>query len=167
MNNFEEIKFESKEELYDYMNMTLEGLISEEPDWLANLSNASALLWMLVKDINWAGFYLYKNNELVLGPFQGKPACTHIQVGKGVCGTAAMTLQTQLVKNVHEFPGHIACDSSSNSEIVIPIAVENKLIGVLDIDSPRLNRFDQTDRAYLEIFMSILVKYVHFPETFI
>ncbi|MDW5298933.1 MAG: GAF domain-containing protein [Sedimentibacter sp.] len=147
--------------------MTLEGLISEEPDWLANLSNASALLWMFMNDINWAGFYLYKNNELVLGPFQGKPACTHIQLGKGVCGTAAMSLQTQLVNNVHEFPGHIACDSSSNSEIVIPIAVGNKLVGVLDIDSPRLNRFDEIDRTYLERFMSLLVKYVHFPEAFI
>lgn len=167
MNNIEEIKYESKEELYDYMNMALEGLISEEPDWLANLSNASALLWMLMKDINWAGFYLYKKNELVLGPFQGKPACTHIQLGKGVCGAAAMTMKTQLVKNVHEFPGHIACDSSSNSEIVIPIAVENKLIGVLDIDSPILNRFDEMDRAYLETFVSLLVKHVRFPETFI
>ncbi len=167
MNNIEEIKFESKEELYDCVNMTLEGLISEEPDWLANLSNASALLWMFMNDINWAGFYLYKNNELVLGPFQGKPACTHIQLGKGVCGTAAMSLQTQLVNNVHEFPGHIACDSSSNSEIVIPIAVGNKLVGVLDIDSPRLNRFDEIDRTYLERFMSLLVKYVHFPEAFI
>ena len=167
MNNIEEIKYESIEELYDYMNMSLEGLISEEPDWLANLSNASALLWMLIEDINWAGFYLYKNKELVLGPFQGKPACTHIQLGKGVCGTAAQTMKTQLVKNVHEFTGHIACDSSSNSEIVIPIAVENKLFGVLDIDSPILNRFDETDRAYLENFVSLLVKHVDFPESFI
>lgn len=167
MNNIEEIKFESKDELYSYMNIMLEGLISEEPDWLANLSNASSLLWMLVDDINWAGFYLYKNNELVLGPFHGKPACTHIQMGKGVCGTAAEQGKTQLVKNVHEFPGHIACDSQSNSEIVIPLFKENKLKGVLDIDSPKLGRFDDTDKKYLELFAELLERYVSFPEVFI
>lgn len=167
MNNIEKIKFESKDELYSYMNMMLEGLISEEPDWLANLSNASSLLWMLVDDINWAGFYLYKNDELVLGPFHGKPACTHIQMGKGVCGTAAEQRKTQLVKNVHEFPGHIACDSQSNSEIVIPLFKENKLKGVLDIDSPKLERFDDTDKKYLELFAELLERYVSFPEVFI
>jgi GAF domain-containing protein len=167
LNNIEEIKFESKEELYDYMNMSLEGLISEEPDWLANLSNAAALLWMLMDDINWAGFYLYKKGELVLGPFQGKPACTHIQIGKGVCGTAAEQNKTQLVKDVHEFPGHIACDSQSNSEIVIPFFKENKLLGVLDIDSPKLARFDETDKKYLEQFAEIVKRYVIFPEVFI
>lgn len=167
MNNIEEIKFESKEELYEYMNMSLEGLISEEPDWLANLSNAAALLWMFMDDINWAGFYVYKNGELVLGPFQGKPACTHIQIGKGVCGTAAEQRKTQLVKNVHEFPGHIACDSQSNSEIVIPLLIENKIVGVLDIDSPKLGRFDQTDKEYLEQFAEIVERYVKLPEVFI
>ncbi|KAF5059710.1 Free methionine-R-sulfoxide reductase [anaerobic digester metagenome] len=167
MNNIKEIKFESKEELYEYMNMSLEGLISEEPDWLANLSNAAALLWMLMDDINWAGFYVYKNGELVLGPFQGKPACTHIQIGKGVCGTAAEQRKTQLVKNVHEFPGHIACDSQSNSEIVIPLLIENKIVGVLDIDSPKLGRFDQTDKEYLEQFAEIVERYVKLPEVFI
>lgn len=167
MNNIEEIKFESKEELYEYMNMSLEGLISEEPDWLANLSNAAALLWMLMDDINWAGFYVYKNGELVLGPFQGKPACTHIQIGKGVCGTAAEQRKTQLVKNVHEFPGHIACDSQSNSEIVIPLLIENKIVGVLDIDSPKLGRFDQIDKEYLEQFAEIVERYVKLPEVFI
>jgi len=167
LNNIEEIKFESKEELYEYMNMSLEGLISEEPDWLANLSNAAALLWMLMDDINWAGFYVYKNGELVLGPFQGKPACTHIQIGKGVCGTAAEQRKTQLVKNVHEFPGHIACDSQSNSEIVIPLLIENKIVGVLDIDSPKLGRFDQTDKEYLEQFAEIVERYVKLPEVFI
>lgn len=167
MNNIEEIKFESKEELYEYMNMSLEGLISEEPDWLANLSNAAALLWMLMDDINWAGFYVYKNGELVLGPFQGKPACTHIQIGKGVCGTAAEQRKTQLVKNVHEFPGHIACDSQSNSEIVIPLLIENKIVGVLDIDSPKLGRFDQTDKEYLEQFAELVERYVKLPEVFI
>lgn len=147
--------------------MSLEGLISEESDWLANLSNAAALLWMLMDDINWAGFYLYKNGELVLGPFQGKPACTHIQMGKGVCGTAAEQNKTQLVKDVHEFPGHIACDSQSNSEIVIPLFKENKLIGVLDIDSPKLGRFNETDKNYLEQFAELVKRYVIFPEVFI
>ena len=167
MNNIEKINFESKEKFYNYVNMKLTALICEEPDWLANLSNASAVLWLLLDNINWAGFYLYKNGELILGPFQGKPACTHIKLGNGVCGTAAAKLDTQLVKNVHEFPGHIACDSASNSEIVVPIIKNEKLIGVLDIDSPILNRFDETDQKYLEKFVSIIVRYVNFPETFI
>lgn len=167
MNNIEKIDFESKGELYEYLNMSLTGLIENEPDWLANLCNASALLWQLLDDINWAGFYLYKNNELVLGPFQGKIACTHIEIGKGVCGTAAKTLRTQLIKDVHEFPGHIACDSASNSEIVVPIIKDKKLIGVLDIDSPLLGRFDEEDKVKLEEFVSIIVKYIQFPETFI
>jgi GAF domain-containing protein len=167
LNNIEKINFESKEKFYNYVNMKLTALICEEPDWLANLSNASAVLWLLLDNINWAGFYLYKNGELILGPFQGKPACTHIKLGNGVCGTAAAKLDTQLVKNVHEFPGHIACDSASNSEIVVPIIKNEKLIGVLDIDSPILNRFDETDQKYLEKFVSIIVRYVNFPETFI
>ncbi len=167
MNNIEKIEFENKDKFYNYLNMKLTGLICEEPDWLANLANASAVLWLLVEDINWAGFYLYKNGELVLGPFQGKPACTHIGIGKGVCGTAAELKQTQLVKNVHEFPGHIACDSASNSEIVVPVIKNDSLIGVLDIDSPVLGRFDETDRKHLEKFVSIIEKYVNFPESFI
>lgn len=161
------MKFESKEELYDYLNMTLEGMISEEPDWLANLSNASALLWLVLEGINWAGFYLYKDKELVLGPFQGKPACVHIKIGKGVCGTAAREKKTQLVENVHDFPGHIACDAESNSEIVIPMESSGELIGVMDIDSPLLARFDEKDRCGLEEFVSVLVKHVRFPEKFI
>jgi GAF domain-containing protein len=165
-NKIEKLQFDNKEELYNYLNMSVEGLISDESDWLANICNASALLWMILDDINWAGFYLYKKDELVLGPFQGKIACTHIQLGAGVCGTAAKTKQTQLVKNVHEFPGHIACDSNSNSEIVVPIIKENKLIGVLDIDSPILNRFDEEDKYYLEEFVQILVKHINFPEIF-
>lgn len=167
MNNVEKINFDTKDKFYNYLNMKLTALICEEPDWLANLSNASAVLWLLLDNINWSGFYLYKNKELVLGPFQGKPACTHIQIGKGVCGTAANTRETQLVKNVHDFPGHIACDSASNSEIVVPIIKNDKLIGVLDIDSPTLNRFDETDQKHLEKFVSIIVKYVQFPECFI
>lgn len=167
MNNIEKINFETKDKFYNYLNMKLTALICEEPDWLADLSNASAVLWLLLDDINWAGFYLYKNDELILGPFQGKPACTHIKIGKGVCGTAADKGETQLVKNVHEFPGHIACDSASNSEIVVPILKNGRLIGVLDIDSPELNRFDETDQRGLEKFVSIIVKYVNFPEPFI
>ncbi len=167
MNNIEKIEFENKDKFYNYLNMKLTGLICEEPDWLANLANASAVLWLLLEDINWAGFYLYKNGELVLGPFQGKPACTHIGIGKGVCGTAADLRETQLVKNVHEFPGHIACDSASNSEIVVPVIKNDRLIGVLDIDSPALGRFDETDRKHLEKFVSIIEKYVNFPESFI
>lgn len=167
MNNIEKINFETKDKFYNYMNMKLTGLICEEPDWLANISNASALLWLLLDDINWAGFYLYKNEELVLGPFQGKPACTHIPLGKGVCGTAAQTRNTQLVKNVYEFPGHIACDSASNSEIVVPIIKNDKLIGVLDIDSPIINRFDEKDKMHLEKFVSIIIKYVDFPQIII
>lgn len=167
MEKIDKLSFESKDKFYNYLNMKLTGLMCTEKDWLANLCNASALMWLMLDDINWAGFYLYKNDELVLGPFQGKPACTHIEIGKGVCGTAAKTNKTQLVKNVHEFPGHIACDSASNSEIVVPIIKHDILIGVLDIDSPILNRFDEIDQKYIEKFVSILVKYIEFPDKFI
>lgn len=160
MQQIKRIDFPDKKKFYSYLNTKLTGLICEEADWLANLSNASALLWLLLDDINWAGFYLYKDNELVLGPFQGKPACTHIQIGKGVCGTAAKELKTQVVKNVHEFPGHIACDSASNSEIVVPIVKDGKLVAVLDIDSPIFERFDEEDAQYLEGFVDILNKYI-------
>jgi len=165
----EEIKKQHirKDELYDNLCNTLNALISEEKDWLANLANSSALLWMMLDDINWAGFYLYKNNELVLGPFQGKPACTHIELGKGVCGSAALSRETQVIKNVHEFPGHIACDSQSNSEIVVPIIKNNILIGVLDIDSPLYSRFDEIDKKYLEEFVYILNEHITYPEKFI
>ncbi len=167
MNNIDRMNYESREEMYDYLNMSLEALISDEPDWLANLSNAASVLWLMLEDINWSGFYLYKNGELVLGPFQGKPACVHIKPGKGVCGTAAEKKETQLVKDVHEFPGHIACDSESNSEIVVPIIKDGRLIGVLDIDSPVHGRFDETDGKYLERFVSIIVSHVCFPEAFV
>lgn len=160
MNEIVKLKFDKKDKFYKYMNLKLTGLICEEPDWLANLGNASALLFYLLDDINWAGFYLYKNNELILGPFQGKPACTHIAIGKGVCGTAAGERVTQVVKNVHQFPGHIACDSASQSEIVVPIVKEGQLIGVLDIDSPIKERFDEEDAQGLENFVEILNKYI-------
>jgi len=167
MKDIVKINFETKDKFYNYLNLKLTGLICEEEDWLANLSNASALLWLLLDKINWAGFYLYKNEELVLGPFQGKPACTHIKVGNGVCGTAVETKSTQLVMDVHDFPGHIACDSQSNSEIVVPIIKGDKIIGVLDIDSPITNRFDIADKKHLEKFVDLLLKYVEFPDEFI
>ncbi len=120
---------------------------------MTGLSNAAALLWDSLEDINWAGFYIIKDGHLLLGPFQGKPACTVIEVGKGVCGTAVAEDRTQLVKNVHEFPGHIACDSASNSEIVVPIHEDGKVVAVLDIDSPLLERFDENDKEGLEAFV--------------
>ncbi|WP_432661946.1 GAF domain-containing protein [Wukongibacter baidiensis] len=160
MHEIKKVKFKDKKQFYDYLNLKLTGLICDEPDWLANLSNTSALLWLLLDDINWAGFYLYKNGELVLGPFQGKPACTHIEIGKGVCGTAAKERKTQVVKNVDDFPGHIACDSASKSEIVVPIIQDNELKGVLDIDSPILSRFDEEDQKHFENIIETFNKYV-------
>ena len=141
---------------YQEMNQVLKALLAEEHDMIANLSNAAALLYQYLPDINWAGFYLWKNNELVLGPFQGRVACMHIPYGKGVCGTCIKELKTQRVENVHEFPGHIACDSASNSEIVIPMIIKDQIIGVLDIDSPIFSRFSEVDEAYLTEFVHIL-----------
>ena len=141
---------------YKLMNSQLMSL-SEGVEWdITILSNAAALLWDSLEDINWAGFYLFRGSRLELGPFQGKPACTVIEIGKGVCGTAVAEDRTQLVKNVHEFPGHIACDSASNSEIVVPVHAGGKIYGVLDIDSPILARFDEEDKAGLEEFVRIL-----------
>lgn len=146
---------------YKILCRQLESL-SEGIDWdITVLSNAAALIWDSMEDINWAGFYLIRNGRLELGPFQGKPACTVIEVGKGVCGTAVAEDSTQLVKNVHEFPGHIACDSASNSEIVVPVHVgseagERSIIGVLDIDSPLLGRFTEEDKEGLEAFVRVL-----------
>jgi len=148
----------SKIQLYQRLGQQADALMAEENHLIANLANLSALLFMELEDINWAGFYLYENDELVLGPFQGQPACIRIPVGRGVCGTAASTLQTQLVTDVHDFPGHIACDAASNSEIVVPIVVNNKLIGVLDIDSPSIARFDQDDLVGAELLVTQLVK---------
>lgn len=144
----------------DYVSMCaqLAALIDGIPYEMANLANASALLWQELKDINWAGFYKMMDGKLVLGPFQGKPACILIPVGRGVCGTAVAEDCTQLVKDVHQFPGHIACDCASNSEIVIPIHVDGKIWGVLDIDSPLFSRFTQEDQAGLEEFVRILEK---------
>lgn len=142
---------------YLEMNKVLKALLENEHDMIANMSNAAALLNQYLPDINWAGFYLWKNNELILGPFQGKVACMHIPYGKGVCGTCVKELKTQRVENVHEFPGHIACDSASNSEIVIPMIINDQIVGVLDIDSPIYARFDEVDETYLTEFVHILI----------
>lgn len=141
---------------YKLLNQEAKSLLSDINYEISLLANASSLLNMHLKNINWVGFYLYKNNELILGPFQGLVACTNIVLGKGVCGFSALKKESVVVKNVHEFPGHIACDANSNSEIVIPIIVNNKLYGVLDIDSYLLDNFNEYDKTNLEEFVSIL-----------
>ena len=147
-------------EQYEALSKQLDALLHGEPDVIANLSNASALLNQFLTDINWVGFYLMKDGELVLGPFQGLPACVRIPVGRGVCGTAVEKQETILVEDVHAFPGHIACDVASNSEIVIPLCKEGKVIGVLDIDSPLKARFTHEDAQGLEKFVNVLEKYL-------
>lgn len=141
---------------YRTMHEQLSALIQGVPHRIANLANAAALLYHTMDGLNWAGFYLMKSGVLVLGPFQGKPACIEIPVGRGVCGTAVEENRTQLVDDVHQFPGHIACDSASNSEIVIPIHAGGQVIGVLDLDSPYVGRFTEEDSAGLEEFVRIL-----------
>lgn len=142
---------------YNELNSILKSLICGIPHKTANLANASALLFNTLKDLNWAGFYLLEDGKLVLNAFQGKPACIEIAVGRGVCGTAVAEKKTRLVPNVHLFPGHIACDSASNSEIVVPLFDKNgEVVGVLDIDSPSLNRFDENDREGIEAFARII-----------
>ena len=143
---------------YRSLNDTLCSLVDGVPHRTANLANAAALLYCSLEDINWAGFYLLEGDTLVLGPFGGKPACIEIPMGRGVCGSAAAEKRTLLVPNVHEFSGHIACDSASNSEIVIPLFFDGEVIGVLDIDSPRYSRFDEHDRIGLEEFAKIIEK---------
>jgi GAF domain-containing protein len=147
----------SKPEFYAALNRQLEAVLHGERDWVCNLSQTSALLMQAMPDLNWAGFYLLKGGELVLGPFQGKVACVRIKLGKGVCGTAAARRETVVVPNVHEFPGHIACDSASNSEIVVPLLHRGALLGVLDLDSPKLARFDPEDAAGLQRSVEILL----------
>ena len=139
-----------KADLYRMLNAQLAALMEGEHDALPNMANACALIYWALEDVNWAGFYLYRQGTLVLGPFQGKPACIRIPLGRGVCGVAAQSRRTQLVANVHEFEGHIACDAESNSEIVIPLIREGRLLGVLDLDSPLFSRFDEADQAGLE-----------------
>ena len=136
-----------KAELYREMLGALDALTAGEPDAIANMANAAALIWQYLPDLNWAGFYRLVGDELVLGPFQGKPACIRIAIGAGVCGAAAASRETQLVEDVHAFPGHIACDAASRSELVVPIVHEGRLLGVLDLDSPSAARFDAEDAA--------------------
>ena len=146
----------SKEALYAQIAEQLEALLDGTLPPVSNLANASALLFQALPGLNWAGFYLMWEGELVLGPFQGKPACIEIQVGRGVCGMAVAEDRTQLVYDVHQFPGHIACDCASKSEIVVPIHAGPQIVGVLDIDSPSIGRFTEADRAGLEAFVGIL-----------
>lgn len=147
-----------KSEQYKLMNAQLEALIHNIPHRIANMANASALLFDTLEDINWAGFYLMEDDKLVLGPFQGKVACIEIRIGKGVCGTAVERDEIMLVEDVHQFPGHIACDCASNSEIVVPIHANGEIIGVLDIDSPSIARFDEEDYEGLAEFVKIFEK---------
>ncbi len=151
----------SKPALYASLAEQLQSLIAGERDCIANLANVSALLYHSLPDLNWAGFYLLKSGELVVGPFQGKPACVRIALGKGVCGTAAQRRETVIVSDVHRFPGHIACDSASNSEIVVPLfknapGGSQELLGVLDLDSPHFARFDEQDASGLRTLMDVL-----------
>ena len=148
----------SKTEMYEHLSAQLSSLLADERDFIANAANFSSLLYHSLPDVNWVGFYLLKNNELVLGPFQGQPACVRIAMGKGVCGTAAELKQTIVVENVHEFPGHIACDSASNSEIVVPLIRGGQLIGVLDLDSPGFSRFNDDDAKGLNKLVEILLE---------
>ncbi|PAW39256.1 GAF domain-containing protein [Bacillus cereus] len=150
----------SRVQQYETVIKQLDALLTGESNVVANLSNASALLNQFLDRVNWVGFYVTEGNQLVLGPFQGMPACVRIPFGRGVCGVAAETKTTQLIADVHQFPGHIACDSASNSEIVVPIVKEGAVIGVLDIDSPEKNRFDELDQRYLEKFVETLLKHM-------
>ncbi|MGD7044249.1 GAF domain-containing protein [Jeotgalibacillus proteolyticus] len=150
----------TKEEKYITVQKQLRALLEGESNQIANLSNASSLLNQFLEQTNWVGFYLVERDELVLGPFQGLPACVRIPLGKGVCGTAASERRTMRIEDVHSFPGHIACDAASQSEIVVPIVKDGQLIGVLDIDSPVKDRFDQTDQEQLEKFVEILTDYL-------
>ncbi len=141
---------------YSTLCRDLVALVDGVPHPIANLANAAALLWQELEDLNWAGFYLSEGDRLVLGPFQGKPACIEIPYGKGVCGTAAEKQEAVVVEDVHEFPGHIACDEASRSEIVIPMTRNGVVFAVLDLDSPTVGRFTQADRAGLEVFVRVL-----------
>lgn len=144
---------------YKELATTLSALLDIEREFLPNMSNMASFLYFSLNDINWCGFYLVKNGDLLLGPFQGKPACVRIEIGKGVCGTSAQKRESVIVEDVNNFPGHIACDVDSRSEIVIPLLKDGKLLGVLDIDSPTLARFDQEDKMGMEKLVSILLEH--------
>ena len=147
---------------YKLLTEQMKALAEDEKWFVPVMSNASAILYDNMEDLNWAGFYIMRDGALVLGPFQGKVACINIPVGKGVCGTAVAKDETQLVEDVHQFPGHIACDSASNSEIVVPIHKDGQVVGVLDIDSPKLARFNQDDKAGLEEFVKAIEEVIYF-----
>lgn len=151
---------DSKQKDYELVIKQLRALLEGESNAIANLANASALLNQFLNEVNWVGFYLMEDGELVLGPFQGLPACVRIPLGKGVCGTAAQNQRTERIEDVHAFPGHIACDAASQSEIVVPMVKDGKLLGVLDIDSPIKNRFDEIDQQYLEEFVKELTSFL-------
>jgi len=140
----------TKREMFEDLTLEARGLLSGERDPIANAANLAALIWQSLPDLNWAGFYFRKGDDLVLGPFQGKPACVRIAMGKGVCGTAAAETKTIVVPDVHAFAGHIACDAASNSELVVPLVQGGRVVGVLDLDSPSLNRFDAEDAVGIE-----------------
>ena len=161
MFKLEKIEFESKEQKYNFINAKMRGLVSTEDDFIANMANAAALLWNTMEDINWSGFYRWddEKKELVLWPFCGLPACTRLKGGKGVCNAAVIKGETVVVENVHDFEGHIACDGASNSEIVVPMIKDGRILGVLDIDSPKIARFDESDRKGLEKLVDTLLKY--------
>jgi GAF domain-containing protein len=148
---------QAKAEFYEDLAAQLTGLLGDERDRIANAANMSAFLFMCVPDLNWAGFYFMQGGGLIVGPFQGKPACVRIPVGDGVCGTSVKERRSILVENVHEFPGHIACDAGSESELVVPLFKNGEIIGVLDLDSPRLARFDAEDQAGMERLAAIFV----------
>lgn len=148
----------SKPEQYDLLLAQARALIEGESDRVANAANLSALVYHALPDLNWVGFYFYNGRELVVGPFQGLPACIRIPLDKGVCGAAASSGQTQRIADVHRFPGHIACDSASNSELVVPLSVDGRLLGVFDLDSPKLDRFDADDQRGLEAIAQAFVE---------
>ncbi|HHV26305.1 MAG TPA: GAF domain-containing protein [Tissierellia bacterium] len=160
MFKLEPIKNMTDEERYRYMQILLKGQVSSESDEIANISNASAIIMACVDKLNWAGFYIFKNGELVLGPFQGLPACNRIKVGTGVCGTSVLERKVLRVEDVHKFPGHIACDSASRSELVIPIIKNEKVYGVLDLDSPYEGRFTELEERYMIKFVETLNDYI-------
>ncbi len=147
----------SKTELYRTLATELASLLASERNFWANAANTASLIYHALDDVNWAGFYIFRDGELVVGPFQGKPACTRIALGRGVCGTAAKRRETIVVSDVHEFPGHIACDAASRAEIVVPLVAGDRLLGVLDLDSPSVGRFDDADRAGLETLVAVFL----------
>ncbi|HEY8362089.1 MAG TPA: GAF domain-containing protein [Tissierellaceae bacterium] len=161
MFKLDKVKDMTNEERLKYMLILVKSQLSSEKDDLANISNVTGIIMACVENLNWAGFYILRDDELVLGPFQGLPACNRIAIGKGVCGTAVKTREVQLVPDVHQFPGHIACDEASNSELVVPIIKEGKIYGVLDLDSPIKNRFTELEKEYFVKLVDILNEYIN------